>query len=598
MRMRSIKWKLIIMYLGLVLIVMIVSGTYILLSLRNIEIDKSRQELATYAERINEQVIEGGKDEEFQEKLLKTVSNAVGIQGNILNTDGETIASTTVTEAPYPVYTDQAIIAAMNGMTSFSTQKKSTDSFGLLREWMSYATPVQTSGTTPSYIIYTRLDASDMQTSLDKTTQTIVAAVMIALFLAAVMGYVFAQTLTGPILALTTGAKNLAEGNMDQSLTVRSNDEIGQLTSSFNNMAAELSKNMSEISREKNRLEILLHNMSDGVISFSKDGELMLANAAAEGMLGLEKIEMNFTEFIRAYDISSSVYLDMGNEPSKKVIFPVGKQFINANFSPYYDKRGEVEGVVVVLQDITEQKKLDDMRKEFVANVSHELRTPLTTVKSYTETLLDGAMEDAEIAQEFLGIINSEADRMAFLVRDLLQLTRFDNKQVRLDITKIEMNEFLSMTVRQNKIHAEAKHQTLTFEPYEHEVVVFGNRDRVGQVVNNIVTNAIKYSLEQASIRIFITEEEQFYKIHVKDTGMGITREDLPRIFERFYRVDKARSRAMGGTGLGLAIAKEIMESHGGKLTAESEYGKGTTMIMWFPKERPILEYEREEQKA
>lgn len=309
------------MYLGLVLIVMIVSGTYILLSLRNIEIDKSRQELATYAERINEQVIEGGKDEEFQEKLLKTVSNAVGIQGNILNTDGETIASTTVTEAPYPVYTDQAIIAAMNGMTSFSTQKKSTDSFGLLREWMSYATPVQTSGTTPSYIIYTRLDASDMQTSLDKTTQTIVAAVMIALFLAAVMGYVFAQTLTGPILALTTGAKNLAEGNMDQSLTVRSNDEIGQLTSSFNNMAAELSKNMSEISREKNRLEILLHNMSDGVISFSKDGELMLANAAAEGMLGLEKIEMNFTEFIRAYDISSSVYLDMGNEPSKKVIF-------------------------------------------------------------------------------------------------------------------------------------------------------------------------------------------------------------------------------------------------------------------------------------
>ena len=597
MRMRSIKWKLIVMYLGLVLIVMIVSGTYILLSLRNIEIDKSRQELATYAERINEQVIEGGKEEEFQGELLKTVSNAVGIQGNILSADGDTLASTTVTEAPYPVYTDQSIIAAMNGMTSFSTQKKSTDSFGLLREWMSYAAPV-TAGAADqqtTYIIYTRLDASDMQTSLDKTTQTIIVAVAIALVLAAVMGYVFAQTLTGPILALTKGAKNLAEGNMDQSLKVRSSDEIGQLTSSFNYMAAELSKNMSEISREKNRLEILLHNMSDGVISFSKDGELMLANAAAAGMLGLEKIEMNFTEFIRAYDISSSVYLDMGNEPSKKVIFPVGKQFINANFSPYYDKDGEMEGVVVVLQDITEQKKLDDMRKEFVANVSHELRTPLTTVKSYTETLIEGAIDDREIAMDFLGIIDSEADRMAFLVRDLLQLTRFDNKQVRLDITEIEMNDFLNMTVRQNKIHAEAKRQELSFEPYAHMVVIYGDRDRVGQVVNNIVTNAIKYSLDQATIRIYITEDEQFYKIHVKDTGMGISREDLPRIFERFYRVDKARSRAMGGTGLGLAIAKEIMESHGGKLTAESEYGKGTTMTMWFPKERPILDYEREE---
>ena len=595
--MRSIKWKLIVMYLGLVLIVMIVSGTYILLSLRNIEINKSREQLAIYAERINEQVVAGGDPAEFQERLLETVSNAVGIQGNILNADGDTIASTTVRQGPYPEYTDQSIIVAMNGTSSFSARQKGTDTFGLLKEWMSYAVPVQVGqdDAETTYIVYTRLDAGDMQTSLNETTRIIVAAVAIALFLAAVMGYVFAQTLTGPILALTKGAKNLAEGSLNQSLKVRSGDEIGQLTSSFNYMASEMTKNMSEISREKNRLEILLHNMSDGVISFDKDGNLMLANAAAMDMLGVQEMTMDFTQFIRAYDINSAVYLDLGNEPSKKVIFPVGKQFLNANFSPYYDTAGEIEGVVVVLQDITEQKKLDDMRKEFVANVSHELRTPLTTVKSYAETLLDGAIDDREIAMDFLGIIDSEADRMAFLVRDLLQLTRFDNKQVRLDITEIEMNDFLSATVRQNRIHAEAKHQELSFEPCAHDVVIYGDRDRVGQVVNNIVTNAIKYSLEQAKIRIYITEDEQYFKICVKDTGMGISREDLPRIFERFYRVDKARSRAMGGTGLGLAIAKEIMESHGGRLTAESEYGKGTTMTMWFPKERPELEYENAE---
>ena len=594
--MRSIKWKLIAMYLGLVLIVMIVSGTYILLSLRNIEIDKSRAQLESYAEKINEQVVESVGEENFQAELMKTVTNAVGIQGNILDANGDTIASTTELKAPYPTYTDQAIIAAMNGMTSFSSGKRSTDSLGLLKEWMSYAMQAQADEDGRSYIVYTRLDAGDMQASLNQTTQTIVAAVAIALFLAAIMGYVFAQTLTGPILALTKGAKSLAEGGgLNQSLKVRSSDEIGQLTSSFNYMASELTKNMSEISREKNRLEILLHNMSDGVISFSRDGDLMLANAAATEMLGVEEMTMDFSQFIRAYDINSSVYLDMGNEPSKKVIFPVGKQFINANFSPYYDTAGRIEGVVVVLQDITEQKKLDDMRKEFVANVSHELRTPLTTVKSYTETLIEGAIEDREIALDFLGIIDSEADRMAFLVRDLLQLTRFDNKQVRLDITEIEMNEFLNITVRQNKIHAEAKNQELTFEPYPHDVVIYGDRDRVGQVVNNIVTNAIKYSLEQAQIRIYIGEDAQYYKIFVRDTGMGISREDLPRIFERFYRVDKARSRAMGGTGLGLAIAKEIMEGHGGRLTAESEYGKGTVMTMWFPKERPVLHYEEAE---
>ncbi len=593
--MRSIKWKLIAMYLGLVLIVMIVSGTYILLSLRNIEIDKSRQRLEIYAEKIQEQVIDDAVEETFQENLQKTVTNAMGIQGNILNSQGDTIATTTALQPPYTQYTDQAILSGMNGTASFSSGKKSTDSFGLLKEWLSYAMPVKAENGEVAYIVYTRLDAGDMQSSLNETTKTIIIAVAIALFLAAIMGYVFAQTLTVPILALTKGAKNMAEGKLKQSLQVRSSDEIGQLTSSFNDMAAELRKTMSEISKEKNRLEIILHNMSDGVISFAKEGELMLANTAAEDMLHVDKMDMDFSKFIREFDINAGVYLDMGDEPSKKVTFPVGKQFIHATFSPHYNTRQEMEGVVVVLQDVTEQKKLDDMRKEFVANVSHELRTPLTTVKSYTETLMEGALEDRETAMEFLSIIDSEADRMAFLVRDLLQLSRFDNKQVRLHITEIEMNAYLEITVKQYKIHAEAKNQTFLFQPCDHPVLVFGDRDRVGQVVNNIITNAIKYSLEQAEIKIYITEDENWYKISVKDTGMGISREDLPRIFERFYRVDKARSRAMGGTGLGLAIAKEIMESHKGRLTAESEYGKGTTMTMWFPKKRPILEYEQED---
>ena len=300
---------------------------------------------------------------------------------------------------------------------------------------------------------------------------------------------------------------------------------------------------------------------------------------------------MNLSEFLHTYDINAGVYLDMEKEnANRSVIFPVGKQFLKASFAPYGNKQGQREGVVVVLQDITEQKKLDDMRKEFVANVSHELRTPLTTIKSYTETLMEGALEEKDLAQEFLGIIDGEADRMAFLVRDLLQLTRFDNKQVRLDITEIDLNDFLSRMVRQSQIHAEAKQQTLTFTPYEKPVIIYGDRDRISQVVNNIITNAIKYSLEHASIRVYITEDQDYYKVSVKDTGMGISREDLPRIFERFYRVDKARSRAMGGTGLGLAIAKEIMESHQGKLTAESEYGKGTTMTMWFNKNFPPME--------
>ena len=582
------------MYLGLVLIVMIVSGTFILLSLQNIEISKAKQQLRRYADRVSEQVVQNGEEAEFQNGLMNTVTDAVGIQGNILNLEGETIASTTALQPPYPIYKNSAIVAAMSGSASYSIGKKSRDASDLVKEWMSYAVPVKDADENVKYIIFTRMDASSMQSSLNQTTRTIVIAVALALLLATVMGYIFAQTLTGPVLALTRGAKNLAEGDLNQQLVVKSDDEIGQLTLSFNNMAAELAKNMMEVSTEKNKLEIILHNMTDGVISFDRDGRLMHANSACLGMLGVEKLDLTFSGFIHAYDIDSGVYLEVEPENSKKINFPVGNKYLSASFAPYSSKKEAIEGVVVVLQDITEQKKLDDMRKEFVANVSHEMRTPLTTVKSYTETLLDGAIEEKELAMEFLGIINNEADRMSFLVQDLLQLSRFDNKQVKLSMSEIHLNGFLTETMKRNRIHAENKHQHLSFEPYPVDISVFADKERISQVVNNIVSNAIKYSLAEADIRIIISEDPKYVKIAVKDTGMGIHREDLPRIFERFYRVDKARSRAMGGTGLGLAIAKEIMELHHGRLTVESEYGKGTTMTMWFLRDMPLDELDED----
>lgn len=585
---RSIKWKLVAMYFGLVLIVMIVSGTYILLSLQNIEVDKSKNQLELYAEKINEQVISSNNEDSFQQELAKASSNTVGMQGNILDAQGNTLASTAVSQKPYPEFKSSVIIAALSGTTSFGSGKKNTDTFGLVKEWMSYALPIKDAQDNIRYIVYTQLDGSDMRNSLNQTKRTITISMILALLLTAVMGYVFARTLTGPILELTGRAKELAQGNLNQKLTVHSSDEIGQLTYSFNDMAEKLNVTMTEMAKEKNKLEIILHNMTDGVLSFHKDGTLIHANQASLEMLELDKAEFTFSSFIKAFDINSGIYLDMGPDFTKQVTFPVGKKFLNASFSPYSSKVDEIEGLVVVLQDITEQKKLDDMRKEFVANVSHELRTPLTTVKSYTETLMDGAIDEKEIAMDFLSIIDSEADRMAFLVRDLLQLSRFDNKQIVLNLTDIDVNIMLEEIVRQNKIHAENKRQNLYYVPYEKNIVIRADRDRIGQVMNNIVTNAIKYSLDTAEIKIFVTEDKNYYKITVKDTGMGMQREDIPRIFERFYRVDKARSRAMGGTGLGLAIAKDIMESHNGKITVESEYGKGTAMTIWFLKHMEV----------
>lgn len=583
----SIKYKLMIMYLGLVLIVTIVSGTYILISLQNIEQEKAKTQLELYTERIQEQVISSGDEDKFQEELLKFSQGGSSIsntQGNIIDVNGNTIASTTVTKEPFPQYRNASVISALSGTESFDIFKRSTDTSGLAKYWISYAYPLKDTQGEVKYVIFSRIDATDIKSSIEQTRRSIIIALFIALALTAFMGYIFAKTITGPILELTSKAKALASGNLNQKASVKSDDEIGQLTMSFNNMAKELHKNINIISNEKNKLEIILHNMSDGVISYDSLGNLIHVNSVATEMLELTEFNMSFTEFIKAFDINSGVYIDITREPSKKVTFPVGKKFITADFTPYYREKNIIDGIVVVLQDITEAKKLDDMRKEFVANVSHELRTPLTTVKSYAETLIDGAVDDKEIAMEFLGIINGEADRMSFLVRDLLQLSRFDNKQIILSISEIELNSYMADVIKQNKIHADAKEQNLYFIPYFKDVIIQGDRDRIGQVVNNIITNAIKYSLNKAEIKVFIEEDEKYYKLTVKDTGMGIPKSDIPRIFERFYRVDKARSRAMGGTGLGLSIAKEIMEIHDGKITVESEYGKGTAMTMWFNK--------------
>ncbi len=576
------------MYLGLVLIVMIVTGSYILLSMQKTEIDKAKNQLMLYAQKVSEQVVESYDEADFQtglEQFTRTSSSDSQIQGNIINEYCETVASTTVSQPPFPQYNNSVVMMAISGETGFDEDRKDPETD---TTWICYASPAMTINGQVKYVIYARMNASTMQESLTQTTKTIIVAVFLALILAVLMAYVFAKTLTGPIHQLTVKAKLLAEGDLKQTVEVFSEDEIGQLAESFNYMASELNKTVGEAFREKNKLEAILHNMTDGVISFDKNGDITHANTVAAEMLEVDKLDFNLDMFTRKYDLELDDQgrdIEDGMAVQLQYTFPVGEKFINASFSPYFNETEEIEGIVVVLQDITKQKKLDNMRKEFVANVSHEMRTPLTTIKSYTETLMYGALEEKEMAMDFLNIINTEADRMSFLVRDLLQLSRFDNKQVQFHFTKVYINELISENVRQNKIHAENKKQNLILELWpDNNAYVVADRDRVNQVINNITTNAIKYSPEGATIRIYVTEDKNYYKINVSDTGMGISKEDLPRIFERFYRVDKARSRAMGGTGLGLAIAKEIMEGHDGKLTAESEYGKGTTMTMWFMK--------------
>jgi len=224
------------------------------------------------------------------------------------------------------------------------------------------------------------------------------------------------------------------------------------------------------------------------------------------------------------------------------------------------------------------------MRKEFVANVSHELRTPLTTIRTYTETLIDGAVEDIETTMHFLKIVEEEASRMTLLVSDLLELSRLDSKQATLEMDVVDLVALLRLTVRQSQFLADTKNQTIEMDVSPNPCFIEANASRINQVITNILSNAIKYSPENTEIKVVMEATDKYYRIFIKDRGMGIPQEDIAHIFERFYRVDKARARAMGGTGLGLAIVKEIMEEHGGAVHVSSQMGQGTTMTLRFNK--------------
>lgn len=600
--MKSIKWKLVVINLVIVFVVMIVSGTFIIKRIQTADNNGKLNELEGYVKRIKEEVINKYDSSKFSEQLGNQYNSKMNssseIYANILSNDG-TIIATSSTSLTYksPAKSHYAknsnVIKALTGETSYGIGRDISSTTNIYVEMMDYATPVfEQDGKTVKYVIFVRINISAIRKNQIETIQTIAISVLLALILGGIMGYIFSNTLTEPIAELTKGTKQVAQGNLNKMLTVHSDDEIGQLTENFNYMANELNKTLYAISSEKNKLEAVLNNMTDGVLAYDKDGYIMHSNPAASDMLELDEIPINISALAERYGLNTDMEELLGIEEglSFEHIIDVNGKYIKLNIVPYFSEDSTADGIIVVLQDITKQKKLDDMRKEFVANVSHELRTPLTTVKSYSETLLDGAMEDAEIAKEFLEIIDSEADRMALLVTDLLQLSRFDTKQFELKLNTVQMDEFLFNCWQQHRILAEKKHHNYSYIPMENDLEIDIDADRISQVLSNVISNAIKYSPDNSTVTVSTDITEKYLKITVKDNGLGIPKEDLPRIFERFYRVDKARSRAMGGTGLGLAISKEIMELHKGMITAESEYGKGTAMTLWLPKEQSVIQ--------
>jgi len=578
---------------------MIVSGTYIIVMMDSQETKNAEEELKQCAVYVEEQIVrEYDNPSDFQggfDNFFIVRSSMRNIQANILDKNGNTIASSASSDrSQFIDYKNSVVISALAGKESFDSNKKYMDFNSQVKDWITYGYPVFDSQGSVEYVIYVQIDGESIKNNIMTIAGTIVISVIIALFIAGVLGIIFSTTITRPIALLTRKANQLAHGRKFEKVPVRSDDEIGQLTKSFNYMASELRKTMSDLENENNKLEIVVNNMTDGILAFDYYGKLIHANHVCKELLGHSTEDLTLRKFLKETNMTN---ISLIPNVISETIIKRDNIYLSISFIPYGQKKNDYEyienanakdsfeGVVAVLQDITKHRRLDEMRREFVANVSHEIRTPLTTIKSYTETLIDGAIDEKETAVEFLKIIDSAADRVAFLARDLLDLSHFDNKQMKFNFEKVNLINILRDCVTQNYIAAQNKNQKILFNVDEKtKYIVNADVGRITQVFNNIISNAMKYSPENTDIKVFADVDKNWYYVHIKDNGIGIPEEDLERIFERFYRVDKARSRAMGGNGLGLSIAKEIMEGHRGKIEAKSSPGNGTEMILRFPK--------------
>ncbi|MBS7527202.1 HAMP domain-containing protein [Fusibacter paucivorans] len=428
-------------------------------------------------------------------------------------------------------------------------------------------------------IIYLRYDLKDIYSSLSTTRRIILQAILTSLCVTIVISYFLSKSITDPINEITAKASKLAEGDFSQMVEVRSEDEIGELSKTFNFLSTALKASISEISSEKSKLEAIIEYMEDGLVAINAEGEIIHNNPKALALFGVEAIENEdiVGDLLSVYS-SGRLSEDIG---TKNITYR--DKILKVNFAPYLDDSLQKAGAVFVLTDITEEERLENMRREFVANVSHELKTPLTSIKSYTETILEGMVDDPETEKTFLEVVNSEADRMSRLVRDLLELTSFDSASVKLKYAQHNINRLISNCILKVKVTADQKRQAIVKRLVDEPISAEFDYDKIEQLVLNILSNAIKYSGEEGIIEIDLKSYEKTFDLVIKDNGIGIPEEDMNRIFERFYRVDKARSRMLGGTGLGLSIAKEIAEAHGGAIGIQSVYGHGTVVTINLP---------------
>ncbi|MCY9667107.1 cell wall metabolism sensor histidine kinase WalK [Paenibacillus alginolyticus] len=484
----------------------------------------------------------------------------------------------------------EIVSAAANGV-GYTTRYSDT-----LKENMLYAAiPVKNEAQETTGFLRISMSLEQVGESIRSLWYFLISGLIILFLIAGIVSYRIAKGITHPIEKMTKVAQQITNMNYQSRVPTYNNDEVGQLGQAINRMSESLQQQMARIQENERRLQGVMENMMSGIMMIDREERIILLNPAAEYILGFSSQELlgkKYNEAKQQYEFTKLIQECIESQDpirDEMVFYYPAERILDIHLSPIAHEDEEWSGVLIVIHDITAVRRLERMRSEFVANVSHELKTPIAAVKGFAETLLAGALNDKETAVSFLQIIFDESERLNRLIGDILELSKIESKRIPMNFSPIYLPEFLERSLSVLRKEAEKKHIELSMQ-VDDDIYIEADEDRLRQIIINLLSNGITYTHDGGKVKVRVEPldknadgDYERLRLIVSDTGMGIPKKDLPRIFERFYRVDKARSRSSGGTGLGLSIVKHLVELHKGTIRVDSEVGVGTRFTIELP---------------
>jgi two-component system phosphate regulon sensor histidine kinase PhoR len=592
---RSIRWRIAVPFVALILLTTLGLSVYISDQVRKARLADLEAQLLAEARVLSANVhpeMAWGEDSNLLDFFAEHWATLLGARVTIIGIDGEVLGDSHADRTQMDNHLSRPEVrqALATGQGS-SVRYSQTVGY----EMMYAVLPVESEGQLIGFV-RVALPSEQIQASVGRLSQTTLTAGLVVAVLAALMALFIAERTARPVRRLTRAAEHMAEGDLSARLSPTSRDEVGQLTLAFNYMGDQLREKVTTLAEEQNRLAAVLEHMADGVIITDAAGRVQLINPAAAQLLGTSREHALGHSFVqvardhRLIELWESCCEQAAEQITALELERLGR-FLQVVVAPLH--KASPQDRVVILQDLTEIRRLDTVRRDFISNISHELRTPLASLKALVDTLRDGALEDPPAAERFLDRIETEVDALTQMVQELLELSRIESRQVPLSLIPTSVADVVIPPAERLRPQAERASLNLSVDLSPELPYVLADTERVRQVVTNLVHNAIKFTRPggQVKVRAYLdgddgqspraAEDRSAVVIEVADTGVGIPADDLPRIFERFYKADRARSG--GGTGLGLAIAKHVVQGHGGHIWAESIEGQGSTFYFSLP---------------